>query len=95
MHEESITIAACLVVGLLLVSFPRPIATWFCGYMKRLCELPGNRHLAKVCAGAVWVIERISFGRVHDAATAPKAFRFAGFLYLCIALENWFVFFGL
>jgi hypothetical protein len=37
-------------------------------------------------------VERASLGRVHDAATAPKAFRFAGFLYLLIALKEWLFF---
>jgi len=85
----------CLLVGLVLVAFPRQIATWFLGRVGGLCRVPGNEWFARMCSGAVWIVERVSLGRVHNVATAPKAFRFAGFLYLWIALEHWFVFFVL
>jgi hypothetical protein len=88
MSEESITICLCLLVGVVLVSLPRQMATWFCGHIKELCMVPGNEWFVKWCSGAFWIVERISLGRVHDAATAPKAFRFAGFLYLFIALKE-------
>jgi len=93
MNEQVITIAICLGLGLLLVLFPRPIAAWFCRYMKDLWRLHGNAWFGKGLGGAVWIIERVSLGRVHDEATAPKAFRFAGFMYLWVAFWHWFVFF--
>jgi hypothetical protein len=89
MREESITLIICLVVGLSLILFPRPIAHWFCSYIKNLWKLHGNDWFAKGCEGAVWMIERVSFGKIHDEATAPKAFRLAGFMYLWIALMFW------
>lgn len=95
MREEPVTILICLVVGLSLVCFARPIARWFCSYMKGLWKLHDDDMFAKGFEGAVWVIERVSLGRVHDEATAPKAFRFMGFMYLWIALMHCFVFFVL
>ena len=88
MREESITICLCLLVGVVLVSFPRQMATLFCGHIKKLCMAPGNEWFVKGYSGAFWIVERISLGRVHDAATAPEAFRFVGFLYLFIALKE-------
>jgi hypothetical protein len=88
MSEAVVTIVACVAVGLVLVCFPRPIARWFCRQMKGLWDLHDNDLFAKGCAGAVWVIERISFGRVRDETDAPKAVRFIGFLYLWIALMH-------
>ena len=95
MTQESVTIICCLLVGLLLVAFSRQVAAWFVDYMKALCERPGNGWFAQLCAGGVWVIERITLGRVHDADTAPKGFQLMGYAYLWIAFINWFVFFVL
>ena len=90
MPEEFLIVVVCLAVGLSLVCFPRQIAAWSCRYVKDLLSVPGNEHLAKVLRGCVWVIERASLGRVHDEATAPKAFRVFGYMYLWIALIHLF-----
>ena len=89
--EDTIYFTACLGLGLSFVLFPRPIAAWFCRYMTDLWRLHDRDFFARGLEGAVWVIERVSFGRVHDQATAPKAFRFLGFFYLYIAVIIWFV----
>ena len=89
MREQSVTLIVASIVGLSLVLFARPISFWFCRFMKDLCKPPRNAWFAKGCEGAVWVVERLSFGKVYDEATAPKAFRFAGFLYLLAALMFW------
>jgi hypothetical protein len=88
MSEPIVTMVICVVVGLVLVCFPRPIAKWFCRRMKDLWELHDDDLFAKGCAGAVWVIERVSFGRVREEADAPKAVRFFGFLYIWVALMH-------
>jgi hypothetical protein len=95
MSQESITIICCVLVGVLLVTYPRQIAVWFIPYTKALCERPGNEWFALLCAGGVWVTERITFGWLHDATTAPRDFRLMGCAYLWIALINWFAFFVL
>ena len=89
--EDTIYFAAFLALGFPLVLFPRPIAAWFCRYMTNLWKLHDRDFFAKGLEGAVWVIERVSLGRVHDQATAPKAFRFLGFWCLFIAVNIWFV----
>ena len=89
--EDTIYVAACLVFGLSLVLFPRPIAAWFCRYMTDLWRLHDRNFFARGLESAAWVIEQVSLGRVHDQATAPKAFRFLGFCYLFIAVNIWFV----
>ncbi len=88
MTEPVVTMVICAVVGLVLVCFPRPVAKWFCRRMKDLWELHNDDLFAKGCEGAVWVIERVSFGRVREEADAPKAVRFFGFLYLWVALMH-------
>jgi hypothetical protein len=95
MREGFASIVFCLVLGLPLVVFPRQIAAWVCGRLRELCRAPGNDWFARLCSGAVWIVKRVSLGWVHDVATAPRAFRFVGFLYLWIALTHWFVFFVL
>jgi len=95
MHEEFVIVVLCLLLGIAFVAFPRQIAAWFIRYVEALCERPGNDWLTKLCKGGVWVVERITLGRVHDAATAPKGFRLMGYGYLWIALVNWFAFFVL
>jgi hypothetical protein len=90
MPEEFIAVVVCLAVGLSLVCFPRQIAAWSCRHVKNLLRVPGNEHLAKLLRAFLWVVERASLGRVHDEASAPKAFRFFGYMYLWTALMKSF-----
>ena len=53
MREKSVTILICLTVGLSLVYFARPIARWFCGYMKDLWKVHDDDMFAKGLEGAV------------------------------------------
>ena len=90
MSDELVTIGILVTFGLVLVLFSRPIASWYCRYMMELWRLHRNGLFAKVFEGAVWVVERVSLGRVHDEASAPKAFRFIGFACLWAALVHVF-----
>jgi hypothetical protein len=91
MSEELVTIVILVTFGLLLVLFPGPIAALYCRFMKEVWRLHRNDLLARALEGAVWVVERVSLGRVHDEATAPKAFRFMGFASLWTALFHAFL----
>lgn len=75
-----------VTLGSLLVIFPKSIAAWYCARLKEFWRLHEGDSCARALEGAVWVIERISFGSVYDEASAPKAVRFLGFALLAIAL---------
>ena len=59
--------------------------------MKDVWKMHNNDLFARGLEAGWRVIEKASFGRVHDEATAPKLVRFFGFLYLLIAVCNWLV----
>jgi len=88
MSEQLVATIIPGALGLALVLFTVPIAAWYCGYMKRVWMLDRGGLFAKVLEGVVWVVERVSLGRVYDEATAPKMIRFMGFAFLGIALVN-------
>jgi hypothetical protein len=85
MSEQLIVTIIMAAIGALLVLFPRPIAGFYCRYLKELWGVHRGDFFARTLEGAVWVIERVSLGAVYDEATAPKAFRFFGFACLGIA----------
>jgi hypothetical protein len=88
MTEELITTIILTALGLFLVLFPKPIAAFYCRFMKELWRLHRDDIFARTLAGMVWVVERVSLGTVYDEATAPKAFRFVGFWCLAAALVH-------
>ncbi len=88
MREDLVVTIVMGLLGLVLVIFRKPIAAFYCRYMKDLWKLHRNDIFAKSLEGAVWVIERVSLGRVYDEVTAPKAFRFVGFWSLGVALVH-------
>ncbi len=88
MNEQLIGDIVAGVLGLALALFPRRISAWYCGYVKEACRRDRSGVAEITVAGVVWVVERVSLGRVYDEATAPKAFRFVGFACILISLVN-------
>jgi hypothetical protein len=86
MSEELIIAIILASLGLLLILFPRRVATVYCRHMKELSTL--HSLFAVHHKGLVWAVKWISLGTVFDEATAPRALRFAGFWSLAAALGH-------
>ncbi len=86
MTEELISGLVCLPIGLTLLVWPRPIATYFCRIFKEVWKDDKENNFARGTAICWRAVASVFFRNVDDEATAPTIVRFLGFLYLLIGL---------
>jgi hypothetical protein len=74
--------AAFGAMGLIFVCWSRGIARFYCRFFGQALQFHDGGIVAKGIERTLWLVTRVSRGKVHDEVSAPKAIRFMGWLLL-------------